>query len=338
MENNLEELKQHHDTLIAKLKDVSERDYKTKTELVKELIDASRPLLKSGLIKGLKQIDLATYINAKLIENGIKYVRNERFYDLFTEKEKHSEFGTKFSSTSVRAHEHNFVGDQLEKICECGDMIRLGKHYTIAVEESEPETETTHYDINVKQPKQPKEEIDPYENVHTEMLIRQANLCKDMGALLEDQVKKYYRYEPIAKTLDQIYTDDMCRKIIADTKSAEAKMIHAEKQQDQRQKVGEFEKLMAYILEETTYNVAKVAKLIGITPKHMTNNVNPDMKKIIDEFNWFKTLTVELPKDMSKGEMLGIDIADWFDHMMVRKDLAMEMRQPLLKFKWVAFW
>ena len=71
MDDNLDELKQHHDTLIAKLQDVSDRDYKTKTELVKELIDVSRPLVKSGLINGIKLKDLATYINAKLIENGI---------------------------------------------------------------------------------------------------------------------------------------------------------------------------------------------------------------------------------------------------------------------------
>ncbi len=337
MDESINDLKQHHDTIIAKLKDISDRDYKTKTELVKEFIDVSRPLLKSGLIKGLKQKDLATYINSKLIENGIKYVRNERFYDLFTEKEKHSEFGTKLGSLSVRAHEHNFTGTDNEKICECGDMILYGKHFTPAEVKIEEEPETTHYDIDTSE-KKVKEEIDPYSNPHTEMLIRQSNLCKDMGALLEDQVKKYYRYKPIAETLEQIYTDNMCKKIIADTKSAEAKMIHAEKQQDIRQKVGEFEKLMAYILEETTYNVAKVAKLIGITPKHMTNNVTPEVKKMIDEFNWFKTLTVVLPKDMNKGDMVGIDIADWYNHMLVRKDLALEMRQPILKFKWVAFW
>ena len=305
--------------------------------MVKELIAVSRPLIKSGLIKGLKQKDLATYINAKLIENGIKYVRNERFYDLFTENEKHSEYGSKLSSTTVRAHEHNFVGTENEKKCECGDMIVYGKHYTPAAVEIDDEPETTHYDIDMTE-KKIKDEVDPYANPHTEMLIRQANLCKDMGALLEDQVKKYYRYKPIAESIEQIYTEEMCKKLIEDVKSAEAKMIHAEKQQDIRQKVGEFEKLMAYILEETTYNVAKVAKLIGITPKHMTNNVTPEVKKMIDEFNWFKTLTVVLPKDMKKGDMLGIDIADWYNHMLVRKDLALEMRQPILKFKWVAFW
>ena len=337
MDENIEDLKKHHDTILSKLQDISDRDYSTKTELVKELINVSRPLIKKGLIKGLKQTDLATYINAKLIENGIKYVRNERFYDLFTENEKHSEFGSKLGSTNVRAHEHDFVGDQFEKMCECGDIVRLGKHYTVAIEKIEEEPNTTHYDISLKEKKQ-KEEHDPYENPFTEMLIRQANLCKDMGSLLEDQVKKYYRYSTIPEAVDEIYTDEMCKKVIEDVKSAEAKMIHAEKQQDIRQKVGEFEKLMAYILEETTYNVAKVAKLIGITPKHMTNNVTPEVKKMLEDFNWFKTLTVVLPKDMKKGDMLGIDIADWYDHMLVRKDLALEMRQPLLKFKWVAFW
>tara|TARA_R110002020_G_scaffold19119_1_gene66505 strand:+ start:4387 stop:5400 length:1014 start_codon:yes stop_codon:yes gene_type:complete len=337
MDDNVDDLKKHHDTILSKLQDISDRDYKTKTELVKELIDVSRPLIKSGLIKGLKQKDLSIYINAKLIENGIKYVRNERFYDLFTEKEKHIEFGSNVSSLSVRAHEHNFVGTEFEKICECGDIIRVGKHYTIADEPLETETETAEYTIDLKQ-KEKKESTDPYENLNTEMLIRQANLCKDMACVLEDQIKKYYRYENIAKSIDEVYTDEMCRKIIDEAKSAEAKMIHADKQQDIRQKVGEFEKLMAYILEETTYNVAKVAKLISITPKHLTNNVNPEVKQIINDFNWFKTLSIPIPNDMKKGEILAIDIASWFDHMMVRKGLSMEMRQPLLKSKWIAFW
>ena len=165
MDESIDNLKQHHDTIIAKLQDISDRDYKTKTELVKELIAVSRPLIKSGLIKGLKQKDLATYINAKLIENGIKYVRNERFYDLFTENEKHSEYGSKLSSTTVRAHEHNFVGTENEKKCECGDMIVYGKHYTPAAVEIDDEPETTHYDIDMTE-KKIKDEVDPYANLN----------------------------------------------------------------------------------------------------------------------------------------------------------------------------
>lgn len=337
---NVTELKSRHDQAIQHLKEISDSDFKTKTELVRELIDVSRPLIKSGLIKGLKQKDLATYINAKLIENGIKYVRNEQYYNLFYDNEK-IEYGTNIKSHNMRSHEHNFTGDEFEKLCECGDMIRLGKHYTITqTTEPEPTEKTISY--NVESTKKEKQKTDdPYENITTEMLIRQAYLCKEMASLLEEQVKKYYRYPEIAKIIESMYSEnnyEMAKKIIEDTKSAEAKMIHADKQQDIRQKVGQFEKLMAYILEETTYNTAKVAKLINITPKHLTNNVTPEVRKILDEFNWFKVFSIEMPVDMKKGELFAIDLADWFDHMMVRKDLALEFREPILKRRYSAFW
>ena len=166
------------------------------------------------------------------------------------------------------------------------------------------EIETTHYNIKSEQEQKDKKQVDPYDNISTEMMIRQAYLCKSMATLLEEQVKKYYRYPKIKQVIDGLYTSnnsEQAKKTIEDVKSAEAKMILADKQQDIRQKIGQFEKVMAYILEETTYNTAKVAKLINITPKHLTNNVTPDVKKILDEFNWFKVLSIAIPNDMKKG-------------------------------------
>jgi len=339
--DNYTQLKEEHDNLIINLKQLSENDFRTKTDLVKKLIETSRPLVKNGLIKGLKQNDLATYINAILIENGIKYVRNEQFYNLFSENEKLT-YGTNIKSHNMRSHEHKFVGDEYEKICECGDMIRLGKHYTLSQLPSEPEPdETIHYEFESNTSKKEKKQVDPYDIPTTEMLIRQAYLCKSMASLLEEQIKKYQKYPKIKQVIDDMYglnNFETAKKIIEDTKSAEAKMILADKQQDIRQKVGQFEKLMAYILEETTYNTAKVAKLINITPKHLTNNVQPEVKKLLDEFDWFKVLSVEIPSDMKKGELFAIDMADWFDHMMVRKDLRLEMIDPFLKRKYSSFW
>ena len=101
---------------------------------MRELVDVSRPLLKNNSMSGLKISDLATYINGKLLEFGIRYPRNENFYNLFTDSEKRSSgYGSNIQSTNGRLeHEHNFVGDYHEKICECGDLLRLGKHYTMA--------------------------------------------------------------------------------------------------------------------------------------------------------------------------------------------------------------
>ena len=76
------DLKKQHDQVIQKLIAVDQDDFKTKTGLVRELVDVSRPLLKNNLVSGLKLADLATYINAKLLEFGIRYPRNENFYNL----------------------------------------------------------------------------------------------------------------------------------------------------------------------------------------------------------------------------------------------------------------
>ena len=110
---NDSDLKQQHDSIIQKLRDVDEQDFQTKTGLVRELIDVSRPLLKKKLISGLNSNDLATYINGKLIEFGIKFPRNEKFYNLFVDSEKRN-YGTNVNSPKGRKieHEHIFIGDQ----------------------------------------------------------------------------------------------------------------------------------------------------------------------------------------------------------------------------------
>ena len=125
MNNNL---KLQHDEVIAQLVNVDEEDVKTKTDLIRKLIEISRPLLKSGLVRGVNDSNLATYINAKLIENGIKYQRNDKFYNLFLDSEKR-EYGSNTISPIGRIdHEHDYTGND-EKSCECGDMIMNGKHW-----------------------------------------------------------------------------------------------------------------------------------------------------------------------------------------------------------------
>ena len=56
---NDSDLKQQHDSIIQKLRDVDEQDFQTKTGLVRELIDVSRPLLKKKLIEISAIIPLA---------------------------------------------------------------------------------------------------------------------------------------------------------------------------------------------------------------------------------------------------------------------------------------
>ena len=325
---NDSDLKQQHDSIIQKLRDVDEQDFQTKTGLVRELIDVSRPLLKKKLISGLNSNDLATYINGKLIEFGIKFPRNEKFYNLFVDSEKRNyEIGSNVNSTNGRIqHEHIFIGDQHHKKCECGDMIIYGTHYTMA----EPPKEnigTVTVNLNPDKPKQDKSKKRPYANPVIDYLQRLAYLNEDYASLLHDQVKKYYKYEPVAKAIDEYFKGENMDKIMIEVKSLEAKLIHADKSSDARQKVGEFEKIKAYVLQLTTHTVAHVAKLLGITPKHMTNSVIRSLPKYEKILKWFKSVYLICPHCKKQVEWLAYD---WFNEQCERMTLDMNMKQPIL--------
>jgi len=318
MNNNL---KLQHDEVIAQLINVDEEDVKTKTDLIRKLIEISRPLLKSGLIRGVNDSNLATYINAKLIENGIKYQRNDKFYNLFHDSEKR-EYGSNTISPIGRIdHEHNFTGND-EKSCECGDMIMYGKHYTIAPDPIEKKEK-----IPAMSATQDKSNKRPYSNPIVEYLQRLAYLNNDYADLLHDQVKKYFKYEPVAAALDDYFKDKDMGKLMIEVKSLEAKLIHADKNSDARQKVGDFEKIKAFILQLTTHTVAHVAKIINITPKHMTNSVIRNIPKYEKILKWFKSVYLICPHCKKQVEWVAYD---WFNEQCERKELDMNMTQPIL--------
>jgi len=324
MDNNL---KLQHDEVIAQLINVDEEDVKTKTDLIRKLIEISRPLLKSGLIKGVNDSNLATYINAKLIENGIKYQRNDKFYNLFHDSEKR-EYGSNTISPIGRIdHEHNFTGND-EKSCECGDIIMYGRHYTIAPDPIEKKEK-----IPAMTAKQDKSDKRPYSNPVVNYLQSIAYLNEDIADLANDQVKKYYKYETVAKALDEYYNDSMSneipnmKKLETEIKYYQSLTIHAKKNSDIRQKVGEFEKIKAFVLQLTTHTVAHVAKIINITPKHMTNSIIRNIQKYEKILKWFKSVYLICPHCKKQVEWLAYD---WFNEQCERKELDMNMTQPIL--------
>ena len=320
------DLKKQHDQVIQKLIAVDRDDFKTKADLVRELVDVSRPMLKNNSMSGLKISDLATYINGKLLEFGIRYPRNENFYNLFTDSEKRSSgYGSNNQSTNDRLeHEHNFVGDYNQKKCECGDMIVYGKHYTMAQVPIEKQEKDADFEIKQKQDKTPKR---PYSNPVVDYLQRLAYLNEDYADLLHDQVKKYHKYETVAKAIDEYFKSMNMPKMMIEVKSLEAKLIHADKNSDARQKVGEFEKIKGFVLQLTTHTVAHVAKLLSITPKHMTNSVirnSPQYEKIL---KWFKSVYLICPHCKKQHEWVAYD---WFNEMCERRQLDMDMTQPIV--------
>ena len=112
-----------------------------------------------------------------------------------------------------------------------------------------------------------------------------------------------------------------------EVKSLEAKLIHADKNSDARQKVGEFEKIKAFILQLTTHTVAHVAKIINRTPKHMTNSVIRNLPKYEEILKWFKSVYLICPHCSKQVEWVAYD---WFNEQCERMELDMNMTQPIL--------
>ena len=141
MVSDKEYLQKEHSDVIRKLHEADAQDYHTKKGLVSKLVELSRKMIESDLITGVKVNDLSSYINGRLDEYGIKFPRNQDFYNLFSEKEKR-EYGTNSISMSRRNHEHNFEKfDEWTKKCECGIIQFCGINYEKKIETVEEQTE-----------------------------------------------------------------------------------------------------------------------------------------------------------------------------------------------------
>jgi len=107
-----------------------------------------------------------------------------------------------------------------------------------------------------------------------------------------------------------------------------ATLKHISNLTDDRQKVSEFRKIKAYLLERTTFNIAKVAKLLGISPKHMTNEIikthNPSTKppkenKHMSYCSWFDAIIIKLD-----GKIHIFNLADYINKQITRRELFVE--------------
>ena len=312
---------------MRKLHEADARDYKTKKELVTKLVEVSRKMVGLELIQGVKVNDLSSYINGRLDEYGIKFPRNQDFYNLFSEKEKR-EYGTNSISMSRRNHEHNFEKfDEWTKKCECGIIQFCGINYEKKIEPIEHTTEDYAKELlqaETRIEKKTAAQVDPFENPITEYFQRIHYNALDLADIADDLVKKYYSNQDIGKIMEGAINLKM-DKLLDEQKSLEAKLIHMKKLADFRQKIGEFEKIKAIILEKSTYNVAKVAKMLSITPKHMTNNIIRNLDEFKRHMKWFRSVFIKCDKC---NNSIQFDMADWYNEQIIRKNLDMELRQP----------
>ena len=314
-----------HLEYLNKLKDVDSKDFTTKKQLVIRLIEVTRPLIENGYVKGLKSEDLASYIGNRLEEYGISYYRDGNFYSLFKDNEKHIEKGTNSLSVLHRHHTHKFEGTDKIKQCECGSIEFQALIYERQEDTPEPESESNDETASERTKSTQKEVIDPYENKSTEYIQRVKFNCQELASQCDDLVKKYFEEERFAKAIESQLKP--IAKLLDDQKSVEARLIKNRKQSDFRQKIGEFEKLKAIMLWKAGHIHSHIAKVLSITPKHMSHNILKNMDQYINTLKWFGTITLKCK--LCKGNTIW-DLSDWYEEQVARKSLDLPMEPPLL--------
>ena len=327
---NIEEYLKRQNELLERLSKINSEDFKTKKQIIEELIDATRPLIETGYYQWKKWF-FASFIYQQLEQYQIEYPRNQAFYQLFEDTEKREEV-TNFESTSGRLHQHEFEGDDHVKKCECGAIQFESLIYGV-----EPPKEKTYSSEEVK--KMIDEKPDPYSNPYTEYIQRVKFNCDQLGSYCNELVKKYYTDENVAKTIELGFSKhlNVIEHMIKEQKSIEAKLIHMGKQSDFRQKIGEFEKIKAIILEKNSkYGIAGVAKLLtnlekckkcgfthmGISPKHQSVNIMKNTGKFLNNMKWFRSLIFKCKSCQAENV---IELADWYNESIERKNLGLDM-------------
>jgi hypothetical protein len=269
--------------------------------------------------------ELSSYMWNELSKYDFTYHKGE-FYELFSENEKRN-----YSESSVPNFEHvcefsENLGKGISK-CNCGRIEMEGIEYDVAIQEPEINEESEFSkDSKDYKKSQDKQKKDPYQNKTTEYLQRIEFNCDNLKDFCKDLVDKYYADEATAKIIDETIKD--IDKALEGQKYLEAKIIHLSKLTDFRNKIGEFEKLKAILLEKTTFNLAKVAKMLRITPKHLSKNIIRNMDQYMANLKWFRSLVFTAGKDYKKGDQIAVDLTDWYQQQLENKVLGLEMINP----------
>ena len=78
-------------------------------------------------------------------------------------------------------------------------------------------------------------------------------------------------------------------------------------------------------MSETTYNLAKVAKILSITPKHQSHNIISNLPTYLKNMEWFRALIFECKKCKHENK---ITLSSWYNEQVERKTLGLGMIDP----------
>lgn len=146
--------------------------------------------------------------------------------------------------------------------------------------------------------------------------------------ILDDLISKYPEFkEEIRTGLGSV------DKLMEEEKEFRAAFEDIASNLDLRNKALAWKKTKAFLLEAIEYNIAKVANLIHVSPKHLSANLLKHEKEdLLEKTNWFDTIDLELAKDYKKGEIISIKINEWYNRQVERLQLSLPFKKPKIEY------
>lgn len=325
--SSIEQYAEKERELLEELLQRDTESIKTKKDIVKRLIEITRELFKLEYIPGLKEHDISSYVNGRLVEYNITFPRNQNWWALFEDTEKRNyNTGTNIEYIKSINHQCKFEDGK----CDCGNVILNSIIYEEKIVDDEP-IEFTGGTVTTETALSSTTSTAKPKSINTEMsdyLKRVYQNAQELAISARDLESKYQNNPKLQEAMDKSLKD--IPKLIEGQKSVQALLLHSAKNADFRQKVGEFEKVKAIMLERAVYNTAKVAKLLSVTPKHMTNNIMTSNDEYMKNQKWFKTVFITLPKDYKKGDIFKLNLADWYGLQLERMDIGLHQQEVRL--------
>lgn len=340
---NAEEYLLSQKDIINKLTSLENKSFETKKDYIVRLKEVTRPLIESGYYEGLRLNDLCSFIYDDLLKkHGVTVSRNDAFYALFDEAEKHSEKNPlstkkrlKISSLPLDKQTGNTIIDKLKQFAraevkephEYGTSIYLKlilevSHQTIKQAESLLSKLGKAYFY-----------VQQFEMQFSDLKILEVEIADSTGRKKKDLEACYEHYKHCKQLIIDIESGiGETDKKINDLKETLASQRHISKQLDERNKITFLEKWNA-IIANISLGVSAVAKKLGVNKKHITNNVRPTQNPVTQNKNmhheyieWFKAIKITTPN----GEELIFDAKEYFDEQIERGKLNLPFKPLVL--------
>lgn len=339
-----DEYQKAQQSIITELSNLENKSFETKKQYIVRLREVTLPLVMDNFYEGVKKEDLCSFIYEELLKkHGITVSRNDAFYSLFQEDEKHSE---KNPLSTKRRQKISSL--PIEK--QTGDKtIDTLKQYARAEVKQPHDYEYSQYlnrvvdtaNQTIKQSESLLSKlgkayffVEKFEKTYPNMKDLDSEINSSVGKKKKDLEELRTHYENCNNNIVSI--EDGLGDVIALKKELDeilAEQKFNSKQLDERNKITFLEKWNA-IVSNISIGVSAVAKKLGVNKKHLTNNVRPKSNPVTHNPNmhhqyidWFKAIKVVSPD----GQEFIFDAKKYFDEQIERGKLNVPFKPLILR-------